>query len=686
MAYMFLPAAFIYLLPAAIFFWLSKDFITSIAKKVAGGVPVWIKSSQNKVSEFVSKQRNKKASFEASAVEQPAYPMHTEASAVEQPVYPMHTEASYAPVPGVEMPVMAVPEAAASAISGNEMPEPANMGLVSGISASGQMTIDEAVVAPVTEPPPVAAPAMPMEAAAVAPQQEAPQLTPVAEPPPPATELPSEITPVAPPEGTPVTPPEAPPVAPMEATAVAPQQEAPQFTPVAEPPPEVTPVTSSMGVTPVWTTVNDGYMAEEKIEKAPVDLLGSVKRNFSSALGRAKGLLPSKKLTEKPADDYEELNNSYEAAGGFRSRAASRIDYRNDVDAGSVEEQVKRQFDNLDMITTSAIAIMLSDTKTKAASPYIKSLKKPDIRMILLKFCQDSFFATDIEQINKLFSKSYYRWKVTRYLGRVTVFVKRGIGDSLPRRSALRKARITKNRFINRICETINTFESVKYISALSGNEEISDSKRNYKLDHLSENYKDALVYLVDLLLTCTCIAKMLFVERMIKRMSPNSEFNKIITNMAQSISNHNLIISKSRPIYKQYYQAELGYLSGDDLLYGMAITIMVNRAKKTEIKNTDILHITREQDTRSFNQSMRKWLDDLSRYDAVDDIGTLILQKITLSIEGNYGLLTNALQELTNWENYYSQRVAYYKKERDRERYLKGDFEKEKEELVKVK
>jgi len=179
----------------------------------------------------------------------------------------------------------------------------------------------------------------------------------------------------------------------------------------------------------------------------------------------------------------------------------------------------------------------------------------------------------------------------------------------------------------------------------------------------------------------------MLFVERMIRSMNENSEFNKIITNMALSIDNHNLIISKSRPIYKQYYQAELGYINGDDLLYGMAITIMVNRAKKVAIKNTEILQVNRELNTtRDFKQDMLKWLDGLSKDDAVDDVGTLILQKINLSIRNNYGLLTNALQELTNWENYYDQRVAYYKKERDKHRYLIGDFEKEKEEIVKIR
>jgi len=424
-------------------------------------------------------------------------------------------------------------------------------------------------------------------------------------------------------------------------------------------------------------------------EREAVDILAGAKRGLRSVFGKVKSIAKSSKIGDRADEtDYGYIHGGAdESSKGAKWSSTQKNDDYKDIDSSDVEEVIKKQFDNLDMITTSAIGIMLSDTKTKAASPYIRTLKKPDIRVILLKFCQDSFYATNMDQLNKLFSKSYYKWKIRRYLGRVTVFVKRGIGDSLPKRSALSKARVTKNIFINKICETIGTFESVKYISSLSGNEEISDTKRNYKLDHLSENYKDALIYLVDLLLTCTCISKMLFVERMIRRMNVNSEFNKIITNMAQSIDNHNLIISKSRPIYKQYYQSELGYINGDDLLYGMAITIMVNRAKKVDIKNTDVLQVNRTiSNTQAFKQDMLRWLDGLSKEDKVDDIGTLILQRITLSIHDNYGLLTNALQELTNWENYYEQRVAFYKKEKDKERYLKGDFEKEKEEIVKIR
>jgi hypothetical protein len=223
----------------------------------------------------------------------------------------------------------------------------------------------------------------------------------------------------------------------------------------------------------------------------------------------------------------------------------------------------------------------------------------------------------------------------------------------------------------------------------------------------------------------------MLFVERAIRRMDKDSEFSRIITNMALSIDNHNLIISKSRPIYKQYYQSELGYVSGDDFLYGMAITIMVNRARKAEMGKTEMQQAESEQhvaqhgfqsdtgrqiaqrdtgyivqhdteqvaqrDTkniakrdaehiaRGYKDGMLGWLDGLAKEDYIDDIGTLILQRISLTIKNNYGLLIDSLQELTNWEGYYSQRVAYYKKERDKERYLKGDFEKETIELKAI-
>jgi hypothetical protein len=48
-----------------------------------------------------------------------------------------------------------------------------------------------------------------------------------------------------------------------------------------------------------------------------------------------------------------------------------------------------------------------------------------------------------------------------------------------------------------------------------------------------------------------------------------------------------------------------------------MAITIMVNRAKKVGIKDTDILQIDLDcNNTLDFKQSMLKWLDGLAKKD----------------------------------------------------------------------
>ena len=673
MAYIYLPVAFVYLLPAAVFFYLSRDFILHVTGKLKEVIVPFLKTSGTNIKQLFTKkettmQKDTSAEPEVMKQEENAADENDPGDA-EKAVNP--TEETPEPAENVENTEDAtIPDKPVSDDSADKENEkndtPSADTTVS--STDGQITIDESMAdaARLKEEESKEKPEeVEKETAVEGPKDETRKKEPADEVEETAIEEPKD-----------------------EAVKEEPKEEVKEEA-KEEPKAEQDEVSNDIADKNEMTVVT---LDDDETEKEPSMLISGIKNRFNAVFSKASSFRITNNQIDRSDRGIEENYTAGRSGDGAFTGTPEWVGSRKDqnvkeLDIGDAVQEIRKQFDNLDMITTSAIAIMLSDTKTKAASPYIRSLKKPDIRVLLLKFCQESYFATDIEQLNKLFSKSYYKWKVFRYLGRITVFVKRGISDTLPRRYAMHKARITKNRFINKICETINTFESVKFISALSGNDEISDSKRNYKLDHLSENYKDALIYLVDVLLTCTCISKMLFVERMIKRMNDNSEFKKIIENMTHSIDDHNLIINKSRPIYKQYYQSELGYINGDDLLYGMAITIMVNHVKKVEINNKDILDISTDyKNTRDFNQDMLKWLDSLGKDDNVSDIGTLILQKINLSIHDNYGLLTNALQELTNWENYYDQRVSYYKKARDRERYLKGDFEKEKEELVRIK
>ena len=381
---------------------------------------------------------------------------------------------------------------------------------------------------------------------------------------------------------------------------------------------------------------------------------------------------PIKRLVEAIKSRVKKLIDSKKEATKKKQSSHKKLPANNEP-----SNEILDQFDNLDMITVSAIAIMLSDVKSKASSPYISLMKKADIGAILQSFCEDTYGMEDIEQIERLFSKPYYKRKINKHMRSAKTFVRKGIEDTLTNKRISRKARETCKIYIDKLCDSLKTFETVKLIPAFSGNNEFSDSSRNYKLDHMSDHYKDALIYLVDILLTCTCISKVLFIERMVGKIEENSEFYRIIKNMTQSIDDINVIINKSRPIYKQYYREQLGYIGGDDLLYGMAITIMVNKFTKQEIMDKDILSLDTDfLNFHDFNSSMSDWLDSLAVDDEAVDVGTLILQRIMLSIKGNFSLLMNALAGLTGWELYYKDRVAYYIKERDKERYLKGDFD----------
>lgn len=73
------------------------------------------------------------------------------------------------------------------------------------------------------------------------------------------------------------------------------------------------------------------------------------------------------------------------------------------------------------------------------------------------------------------------------------------------------------------------------------------------------------------------------FVERKVKQLNQNSEFYKIISNMAKEIKDVDAIIKKSRPVYDEFYKSTLGFIN-DELLYGIAIATMINRINHKDI------------------------------------------------------------------------------------------------------
>ena len=347
------------------------------------------------------------------------------------------------------------------------------------------------------------------------------------------------------------------------------------------------------------------------------------------------------------------------------------------------ENEIKENFHDLDIMTIHAIAKMISESREKHNSVFNTDMPEVNISELVMAFCKDSQRLEDEYEINNLYTKSYYINKINKYCSKLSTYIKYRIREGLPSQN--------RNRYVEFYNNYINIFaESMPSISELKFYKTISKYGDDSSVDSLFENldyrFKDSFRYLVDVLATCTCIAKMIFVERKVKQLNENSEFYKIISNMAKEIKDVDAIIKKSRPVYDEFYKSTLGFIN-DELLYGIAIATMTNRINHKDIskKDEEIANIQEEKITNlsAFDSHMREWIKNVSENHRSLEIDGYILYKIINTIDiNNFDLLLNSLGRTNEYANLYYDSVEHNNKVSDKDRYLKGDFEKEKIEL----
>ena len=241
------------------------------------------------------------------------------------------------------------------------------------------------------------------------------------------------------------------------------------------------------------------------------------------------------------------------------------------------------------------------------------------------------------------------------------------------------------NNYIRIFMESMSMFTSIKFYKTISSYGQDYDGAEKL-FEEMDYRFKDSMRYLVDVLATCTCISKMIFVERKVKQLNKNSEFYKIISNMAKEIKDVDAVIKKSRPVYDEFYKSNLGFIN-DELLYGIAIATMTNRINHKDItkKDEEIANIQEEKitDLSTLDNHMREWIRNVSENHRSLEINRYILYKITNTIDiNNFDLLLNSLGRTNEYANLYYDSVEHNNKVSDKDRYLKGDFEKEKIEL----
>lgn len=347
------------------------------------------------------------------------------------------------------------------------------------------------------------------------------------------------------------------------------------------------------------------------------------------------------------------------------------------------ENKIKENFYDLDIMTIHAIAKMIGETREKHRSVFNTDMPEVNISELVMAFCKDSQKMEDEYELNNLYSDTYYINKINKYCSELSTYIKFRIRETLPSQNRSKYIEFY-NGYINIFVESMSSISSLKFYKTISKYGD--DSSVSSLFENLDYRFKDSFRYLIDVLATCTSISKMIFVERKVKQLNENSEFYKIVSNMAKEIKDIDIIINKSRPVYDEFYKSTLGFIN-DELLYGIAIATMTNRINHKDIskKDEEIVNIQGERITNLsvLDNHMREWISNVAENHRNLEIDRYILYKITNTIDiTNFDLLLNSLGRTNEYANLYYDSVEHNNKVSDKDRYLKGNFEKEKIEL----
>lgn len=348
------------------------------------------------------------------------------------------------------------------------------------------------------------------------------------------------------------------------------------------------------------------------------------------------------------------------------------------------ENKIKENFKNLDIMTINVIAKMIGETREKHHSVFNTDMPEINISKLVMAFCKNSQDMEDEHELNNLYTETYYISKINKYCSELSTYIKYRIRETLPSQNRSRYIEFYNN-YIRIFMESMSMFTSIKFYKTISSYGQDYDGAEKL-FEEMDYRFKDSMRYLVDVLATCTCISKMIFVERKVKQLNENSEFYKIISNMAKEFKDVDAVIKKSRPVYDEFYKSSLGFIN-DELLYGIAIATMTNRINHKDIskKDEEIVNIQKEKitDLSTLDNHMREWIRNVSENHRSLEINRYILYKITNTIDiNNFDLLLNSLGRTNEYANLYYDSVEHNNKVSDKDRYLKGDFEKEKIEL----
>lgn len=300
-----------------------------------------------------------------------------------------------------------------------------------------------------------------------------------------------------------------------------------------------------------------------------------------------------------------------------------------------------------------------------------KSYRKALYKMI--EDTKDFHTATDFEM---LYTDEYFLKIIKKYFSNVADYIERHTNYSKNKAGYQNYIRILKEMGAN-----INNYSLRKINVGYFNKRNSSDTfieVDNVLIDR-------PINFIADSLLTYATITHIIFLEKKINALTNDDEFYKIIDDMIKEVDDMEIVYENTLPIYKEFYESKLGFVN--EYMFRVATMIINDKVRisndiEKEVINYQDNNYSNIDNISSIDNIIKFWLESLAKDNVkVNNIDLYTIAKINdVIVQTNNELLLECLTNLKDWIKYYDSKVEYLRKESDKNRYLSGDFSKEKQ------
>ena len=321
---------------------------------------------------------------------------------------------------------------------------------------------------------------------------------------------------------------------------------------------------------------------------------------------------------------------------------------------------------SLSLISKKALSKMLSENDNIYSTPFLKN-NKSEIRSALYQMLNDTKQFKTIFDFENLYTKGYFVNIIEKYFFEIILSVEKNneydieVDDLYFGCENIYKWSLNKINY----CFFDDLPKSLYIMGRTCGIKEINT--------------------IINLLTIYSAITIIVFLESKINNLSLNDELYKIISKMITEIGDMEIIYKKLLPIYHEFYREKLGFVN--DNMFKIAIIIIKDTTDNSnEIDNSILTYGESNYENidniSSLDNVIKFWLESLAKGDVkVNNSIICIVAKIDKSIIDDNDLLLDSFHQTYKWNNYYKDKITLEKKQRNKRRYLNGDFTLEKEE-----